>query len=168
MERQTLVLKSESGRRYPLTLSMMLFDSSGVNKDAARKEHREAIEACASRRNGWRGRPVLRGLCIRLVAYDWLMAHREDPDSAAIQIPKGHDSDAGMIVAAACASVGVRVRIDQARRAQYRSTDPFTRSPSNTSLFERTTGVFVTCQEYRRIAVKIGVPRCICCRSNDG
>ena len=27
--------------------------------------------------------------------YDWLMAHREDPDSAAIQIPKGHDSDAG-------------------------------------------------------------------------
>src|SRR5215204_4100199 len=27
------VLKSESGRRYPLTLSMMLFDSSGVNKD---------------------------------------------------------------------------------------------------------------------------------------
>ncbi len=26
--------------------------------------------------------------------YDWLMAHREDPDSAAIQIPKGHDSDA--------------------------------------------------------------------------
>jgi hypothetical protein len=40
------------------------------------------------------------------------MAHREDADSAAIQIPKGHDSDAALIVQAACASVRARARID--------------------------------------------------------
>src|SRR5262249_2446105 len=40
------VLESESGQRFPLTLSTLLFDSSGVNKDAALREHREAIESC--------------------------------------------------------------------------------------------------------------------------
>lgn len=106
------VLKSESGERYPLTLSMMLFDSSGVNKEAARKEHREAIEACVAGAMSADADPFTAACALDWLLYDWLMAHREDSDSAAIQIAKGHDSDAGMIVAAACASVSVRVRID--------------------------------------------------------
>ncbi|RDH78335.1 hypothetical protein DVS77_10575 [Mycolicibacterium moriokaense] len=106
------VLKSESGQRYPLTLSTMLFDSSGVNKDAARREHREAIEACVSAAASEDADPFIVASALDWLLYDWLMAHREDPDSAAIQIPKGHDSDAAMIVGAACASVRIRARID--------------------------------------------------------
>jgi hypothetical protein len=106
------VLESESGQRFPLTLSMLLFDSSGVNKDAARREHREAIEACIAAV----ARPEVDYFAVASaldwLLYDWLMAHREDPDSAAIQIPKGHDSDAAMIVAAAAASVKVREMFD--------------------------------------------------------
>jgi hypothetical protein len=39
------VVQSQEGPRYPLTLSMLLFDSSGVNKDAALVEHRTALSA---------------------------------------------------------------------------------------------------------------------------
>lgn len=107
------VLKSETGQRYPLTLSTMLFDSSGVKKDAARREHRETIEACvASAAADDDADPFAVASALDWLLYDWLMAHREDPDSAAIQIPKGHDSDAAMIVATACASVLTRARID--------------------------------------------------------
>jgi len=106
------ILKAQSGQRYPLTLSTMLFDSSGVNKDAARREHREAIEACVAGALGGEADPFSVACALDWLLYDWLMAHREDPDSAAIQIPKGHDSDAAMIVAAACASVRARARID--------------------------------------------------------
>ena len=107
------VLRSESGQRYPLTLSTMLFDSSGVNKDAARREHREAIEACvASAAVDGDADPFIVASALDWLLYDWLMAHREDPDSAAIQIPKGHDSDSTMIVTAACASIRIRARID--------------------------------------------------------
>lgn len=106
------ILKSESGQRFPLTLSMMLFDSSGVNKDAARREHREAIEACVAGAASADADPFTVASALDWLLYDWLMAHREDPDSAAIAIPKGHDSDAAMIVAAACASVRTRAGID--------------------------------------------------------
>jgi len=106
------VLKSESGRRYPLTLSMMLFDSSGVNKDAARREHREAIESCFSSATAGEADPFSAASALDWLLYDWLMAHREDADSAAIQIPKGHDSDAVMIVHAAAASVAIRATFD--------------------------------------------------------
>ncbi|OBI17449.1 hypothetical protein A5712_02675 [Mycobacterium sp. E2327] len=106
------VLKSETGQRYPLTLSTMLFDSSGVNKDAARREHREAIEACVAGAASDEADPFAVACALDWLLYDWLMAHREDPDSAAIQIPKGSDSDAAMIVRASCASVAVRARID--------------------------------------------------------
>jgi hypothetical protein len=106
------ILRSESGQRYPLTLSMMLFDSSGVNKDSARREHREAIEACIATAVAPDADPFTVACALDWLLYDWLMAHREDPDSAAIQIPKGHDSDAGMIVQAAGASVRIRARID--------------------------------------------------------
>jgi hypothetical protein len=106
------ILKSESGERYPLTLSTMLFDSSGVNKDAARREHREAIETCVASATSDDAEPFTVACALDWLLYDWLMAHREDADSAAIQIPKGHDSDAAMIVQAACASVLARARID--------------------------------------------------------
>ncbi|WP_102142498.1 hypothetical protein [Mycobacterium hubeiense] len=106
------VLKSESGERYPLTLSTMLFDSSGVNKDAARREHREAIESCVASATSDDADPFTVACALDWLLYDWLMAHREDPDSAAIQIPRGHDSDAGMIVDAAFASVRARTKID--------------------------------------------------------
>lgn len=106
------VLKSESGQRYPLTLSTMLFDSSGVNKEAARGEHRDAIEACLTAADAEDADPFTVASALDWLLYDWLMAHREDPDSAAIQIPKGHDGDAEMIVRASCASVRTRARFD--------------------------------------------------------
>jgi hypothetical protein len=106
------ILKSESGQRFPLTLSTMLFDSSGVIKDAARREHREALESCAAAAASDEADPFAVACALDWLLYDWLMAHREDPDSAAIQIPKGSDSDAAMIVAASCASVTARARID--------------------------------------------------------
>jgi hypothetical protein len=106
------ILKSESGERYPLTLSTMLFDSSGVNKDAARREHREAIEACVTGATADDADPFAVACALDWLLYDWLMAHREDSDSAAIEIPKGYDTDAEMIVQAASASVRARAQID--------------------------------------------------------
>ncbi|BBU20741.1 hypothetical protein [Mycobacterium xenopi] len=106
------VLESETGQRFPLTLSMLLFDSSGVNKDAARREHREAIEACIAASCMSEADPFVIASALDWLLYDWLMAHREDPDSAAIQIPKGYESDAVMIVTATAASVTARARFD--------------------------------------------------------
>jgi hypothetical protein len=74
---------SADGRRYPLTLSMLLFDSSGVSKDAAVDEHRAALG-------------------------DWLMANWQSPDSAAIELRSGRIDDAALIVRAAAA--GARLR----------------------------------------------------------
>lgn len=106
------VLQAESGHRYPLTLSTMLFDSSGVNKDGARREHREAIEACVAGAGTAEADPFTVACALDWLLYDWLMAHRDDPDSASIQIPKGHESDGAMIVSAACASVRARAQFD--------------------------------------------------------
>jgi hemerythrin len=88
----------------------MLFDSSGVNKDAARREHRDVIEACVH--SSADADPLTVACALDWLLYDWLMAHREDPDSAAITFPKGHDSDAGMLVAAASTSVRTRAQFD--------------------------------------------------------
>ncbi|GAS90694.1 hypothetical protein [Mycolicibacterium brisbanense] len=106
------ILKAESGRKYPLTLSTMLFDSSGVNKDAARREHREALQACVDAEYSEDTDAFTLACALDWLLYDWLMAHRDAPDSAAIQIPKGHDSDAEMIVRAAHASVRARAKFD--------------------------------------------------------
>ena len=43
--------------------------------------------------------------------YDWLMAHRDGPDSGAVEI-RGPQTDAAMIVHAASASVVCRARLD--------------------------------------------------------
>jgi hypothetical protein len=106
------VLESESGQRFPLTLSMLLFDSSGVDKDAALREHREAIESCVAAAETPGADPCTVASALDWLLYDWLMAHREGPDSAAIQISRGHESDAAMIVGAAAASVGARAQFD--------------------------------------------------------
>lgn len=37
--------RRRTGTRTPLTLAMLMFDSSGVNKDAALDEHRIALAA---------------------------------------------------------------------------------------------------------------------------
>jgi len=108
------VLDAETGQRFPLTLSMMLFDSSGVNKDAARREHRAAIEACVAGAARDDADPFTVACALDWLLYDWLMAHRENPDSAEIVFPRGHESDAAMVVAAAAASVRVRSRFDPA------------------------------------------------------
>lgn len=108
------VVQSEEGPRYPLSLSMLLFDSSGVNKDAALVEHREALSTLSSLAGQPSGDgeseadPVVLGGALEWLLFDWLMAHRESPDSAAIEIRKERIEDAAMIVAAAAALAGLR------------------------------------------------------------
>lgn len=106
------VLRTEAGQRFPLTLSMLLFDSSGVNKDAARTEHRDALQAVVSAARSPEADPLAVTCAVDWLLYDWLMAHREDPDSAEIVFPKGHEADAALIVSAAAASVISRATFD--------------------------------------------------------
>jgi hypothetical protein len=108
------VVQSQDGPRYPLTLSMLLFDSSGVNKDAALVEHRTALSVLAdlAAQPAGDGRlgadPIVLGGALEWLLLDWLMAHRESPDSAAIEIRKERIEDAAMIVTAAAALAGLR------------------------------------------------------------
>lgn len=106
------VLRTEAGQRFPLTLSMLLFDSSGVNKEAARTEHRDALQAVVSSARSPEADPLAVTCAVDWLLYDWLMAHREDPDSAEIVFPKGHEADAALIVSAAAASVISRATFD--------------------------------------------------------
>lgn len=106
------IVRTESGRRFPLTLSMMLFDSSGVNKDAARNEHRDALLAVVAAAGAPEADPLATACALDWLLYDWLMANRDGPDSAAIEIPKGRDGDAAVIVTAAAASVAARATVD--------------------------------------------------------
>ncbi|AEA28473.1 hypothetical protein Psed_6377 [Pseudonocardia dioxanivorans CB1190] len=77
------VIRTEDGRRYPATLSQLLFDSSGVHKDAARREHRDALEAVV--RHAGDGDPLIVACAVDWLLYDWLLAHRDGPDSGAVQ-----------------------------------------------------------------------------------
>lgn len=114
------VLRAQDGKRYPLTLAMLLFDSSGVNKDAALEEHRVAltdlaalVDLPASGADESADPFVLAGALDHLL-HDWLMAHRDAGDSGAIEIRKDRSADARMIVAAANAGAATRARIDPA------------------------------------------------------
>ncbi|MEN4474733.1 hypothetical protein [Mycolicibacterium cosmeticum] len=113
------VLKAETGQRYPLTLSTMLFDSSGVNKEAARREHREIVERCVAASASADADPFTVACALDWLLYDWLMAHREDPDSAEITFPRGHESDAALVVSAAAASVRARTVFDPQLRGAF-------------------------------------------------
>ena len=106
------VVRTDAGQRYPLTLSMLLFDSSGVNKEASRREHVEELRSVITAARGTEANPLAVACALDWLLYDWLMAHREDPDSAEIVFPRGHEADAGVIVAAAGASVAARATFD--------------------------------------------------------
>ena len=106
------VVRTEAGQRFPLTLSMLMFDSSGVNKDAARREHLDALNSVIASAQSAEADPMAVTCAIDWLLYDWLMAHRDGPDSAEIVFPKGHDSDAAVVVAAAATSVAARATFD--------------------------------------------------------
>jgi hypothetical protein len=106
------ILRAQDGRRYPLTLAMLLFDSSGVNKDAALEEHREALRSVMTAAREPGADPLAAACALDWLLYDWLMAHRDGPDSAAIEVPKGREADAALVVEAAAASVAARATVD--------------------------------------------------------
>lgn len=106
------VVRTEGGQRFPLTLSMLLFDSSGVNKEGARTEHRDALGSVVDAANLPGADPMALTCALDWLLYDWLMAHRDGPDSAEIVFPKGHDDVPALVVAAAAASVAARATFD--------------------------------------------------------
>lgn len=106
------IVRTEAGQRYPLTLAMLLFDSSGTNKDASLEEHREALRSVMTAAKAADADPLAVACALDWLLYDWLMAHRDGPDSAAIEIPKGREADAALIVEAAAASVAARAAFD--------------------------------------------------------
>ncbi len=106
------IVRTESGQRLPLTLSMLMFDSSGVEKESARKEHLDALNAVIDSAGMPDADPLAVSCAIDWLLYDWLMAHRDGPDSAEIVFPRGHETDAGVVVAAAAASVSARATFD--------------------------------------------------------
>ena len=106
------VVRTEDGQRFPLTLSMVFFDSSGANKEGARKEHREALQSVVSAARLPDADPMAVTCALDWLLYDWLMAHRDGPDSAEIVFPKGYDDAAALVVSAAAASVAARATFD--------------------------------------------------------
>ena len=106
------IVRTETGQRYPLTLSMLLFDSSGVNKQASRAEHLAALRSVIAAAKSPGADPTSVACALDWLLYDWLMAHRDGADSAEIVFPKGHEAAAGVIVAAATASVAARATFD--------------------------------------------------------
>jgi hypothetical protein len=107
------ILAAQDGRRYPLTLSMLLH-GSGVEKDAAVQEHREALRGVVGAVGAVGADPAVAAAAVDWLLHDWLMAHRESEDSAAIEIRPGHADDAALIVAAADAAARSRARTDPA------------------------------------------------------
>ena len=106
------VVRTEEGQRFPLTLSMVFFDSSGANKEGARKEHREALQSVVSAARLPDADPMAVTCALDWLLYDWLMAHRDGPDSAEIVFPKGYEDAAALVVSAAAASVAARATFD--------------------------------------------------------
>lgn len=56
--------------------------------------------------------PLAVACALDRLLYDWLMAHRDGPDSAAIEIPQGREPDAALIIDATAASVAARAVFD--------------------------------------------------------
>lgn len=106
------VVRTEAGQRFPLTLSMLMFDSSGANKEGARKEHRDALLAVVEGARLPEADPLAVTCALDWLLYDWLMAHRDGPDSAEIVFPRGYDDAAALVVSAAAASVAARATFD--------------------------------------------------------
>ena len=106
------VVRTETGQRFPLTLSMVFFDSSGTNKEGARKEHRDVLKSVVAAAQSPEADPFAVTSAVDWLLYDWLMAHRDGPDSAEIVFPKGYEADAALVVSAAAASVAARATFD--------------------------------------------------------
>ncbi|AQA06722.1 hypothetical protein BVC93_25885 [Mycobacterium sp. MS1601] len=106
------VVRTEAGQRLPLTLSMMMFDSSGVNKEAARAEHIAELQRVTDAAGAAGADPMAVTCALDWLLYDWLMAHRDGPDSAEIVFPKGYEHHAAVVVAAVAASVSARATFD--------------------------------------------------------
>lgn len=106
-----LVLSADA-RRLPATLSMLLFDSSGVNKDACLTEHREALNRVSVAVSAPEAEPMAASGAVDWLLFDWVMAHRQSADSGAVEIKAGQTREAAMLVLAAAASVQVRSRFD--------------------------------------------------------
>ena len=106
------VVRTEAGQRFPLTLSMLMFDSSGANKEGARSEHQDALRTVVKASAMPEADPLAVTCALDWLLYDWLMAHRDGPDSAEIVFPKGHDDAAAVVVSAAAASVAARSTFD--------------------------------------------------------
>jgi len=100
------------GRRLPATLNMLLFDSSGVDKEATLTEHRDALRAVTTAVLDPAVEPLAASGAVDWLLFDWVMAHRDSPDGGAVEIRSGRLQDAAMIVAAAAASAAVRSRFD--------------------------------------------------------
>ena len=105
-------MRTEAEQRFPLTLSMLMFDSSGANKEGARKEHRDALAAVVDAARLPEADPMAVTCALDWLLYDWLMAHRDGPDSAEIVFPRGYDDAAALVVSAAAASVAARATFD--------------------------------------------------------
>ena len=103
---------TDDGRRLPASLSMLLFDSSGVDKDATRREHREALATVVESASGAAVDPLVATGALDWLLFDWVMAHRPDPDSGAVELTAAQLDDARLIVAATGASVRLRSRFD--------------------------------------------------------
>jgi hypothetical protein len=104
---------TQTGRRLPATVSMLLFDSSGVNKEATLDEHREALDRVTRAVADPSAEPLSASGAVDWLLFDWVMAHRDSPDGGAVEIRSGRTQDAVMIVRAAGASAAVRSRFDQ-------------------------------------------------------
>lgn len=106
---------TDAGGRLPATLSMLLFDSSGVDKDATLTEHREALIRVTDAVLDPAAEPMVASGAVDWLLFDWVMAHREEReggDSGAVEITSGGTDTSRMIVRAAAASATVRARFD--------------------------------------------------------
>lgn len=105
------VVRTTDGRRLPATLSMLLHDSSGVNKDAAVDEHRAAMRATIAAADLPQADQLAAACALDWMLYDFLNAHRDGPDSGAIDL-HNRVEDAALVVAASDASVRCRAVYD--------------------------------------------------------
>ncbi len=110
--RWLVVTEDDPPRRLPATLAMLLFDSSGVDKEASLTEHRDALCSVTEAVTAPDAEPLAASGAVDWLLFDWGMAHRESPDSGAVEIRSGRLDDARMIVRAAGASTRVRARFD--------------------------------------------------------
>lgn len=105
------VVRTTDGRRLPATLSMLLHDSSGVNKEAAVDEHRAALRSTVAAVDRADADPMAAACALDWMLYDFLDAHRDGPDSGAIDLHNRRE-DAGLVVSASAASVRCRSAVD--------------------------------------------------------